>query len=153
MSRSGWEAIPTDSASSIQNQLWRPARRNASDASTSAQRPPTVSSRMCASAKARVLDRHDAGMSGAGAAAAVVSVSVALAVGGVTLLVVLGVDVDAPDVVMGAQDVLDRQHRGVHRVILVVVPVHAVAAHRIHVGGVILDPGAHDLDLGLVRVV
>ena len=34
---------------------------------------------------------------------------------------------------VGAEDVLDREHRGEHRVVLVVVPVHAVAADRIHV--------------------
>ena len=53
------------------------------------------------------------------------------------LLVVLLLDVDRPDVVMGAEDVLDGQHRRVHRVVLVVVLVHAVATDRMHVGRVL----------------
>ena len=54
--------------------------------------------------------------------------------GVVALFVVLLLDVHRPDVVVGAEDVLDREHRRVHRVVLVVVPVHAVAADRVHVG-------------------
>ena len=54
------------------------------------------------------------------------------------LLVVLLLDVDVPHVVGGAlHDVLDRQHGRVHRVVLVVVAVHAVAPDRLHVGGVL----------------
>src|SRR4051794_25744889 len=39
------------------------------------------------------------------------------------LLVVLGLDVHRPDVVVGAEDVLDGEHGRVHRVVLVVVLV------------------------------
>ena len=42
----------------------------------------------------------------------------------------------------GAEDVLHAEHRGVHRVVLVVVAVHAVAPDRIHVGRVLLEPAA-----------
>src|SRR5438105_1651214 len=151
---SGCEATPTDSASSIQNQLCCPSRRSASDASTSAHRPVTVTSRRYVSTNSWRLARHDGSGGGACRAAAAGSVSdVALAVSGVTLLVVLLVDVDTPDVVIGAEDVLHRQHRGVHRMVLVVVAVHAVAADGIDVGRVLLEPGAHRLDTGLVRVV
>ena len=59
---------------------------------------------------------------------------------GVVLLVVLLFDVDRPDVVVGTVDVLDGQHGRVHGVVLVVVLVHAVAAHRVDVGGVLLEP-------------
>ncbi len=51
-------------------------------------------------------------------------------------LVVLLFDVHRPDVVVGAEDVLHAEHRGVHRVVLVVVAVHAVATDRVHVGRV-----------------
>src|SRR2546425_10477526 len=100
MAWSGCEAIPTDSASSIQNQLCWFSRRSASDSRTSRQRPATVSSRVCAAATARAVARHDAG--GAvvdapgGAGSSSVSEVVALAVSGVTLLVVLRVDIDTP---------------------------------------------------------
>src|SRR5205823_2606746 len=43
------------------------------------------------------------------------------------LFVVLLLDVDRPDVVVGAEDVLHREHGREHRVVLVVVLVHAVA--------------------------
>src|SRR5438132_13219854 len=46
------------------------------------------------------------------------------------VLVVLGFDVHRPHVVVGSEDVLDGQHRREHRMILVVVLVHAVAAAR-----------------------
>src|SRR3546814_3107856 len=49
------------------------------------------------------------------------------------LLVVLGVDVHVPDVVIGTEDVLDRQHGRVHRVVLVVVAVHAIAPDGVDV--------------------
>src|SRR2546427_8977419 len=125
---SGCEATPTDSASSIQNQLCCPSSRSASDASTSAHRPATVTSRRYASTNSWRLARHDASGVGACRAAAAGSVSdVALAVSGVTLLVGLLVDGDTPDFVLGAQDVLHRQPRGVHRMVLVVVAGHSVA--------------------------
>ena len=60
--------------------------------------------------------------------------------GGDLLLVVLLLDVHVPHVVVGAEDVLDREHRGEHRVVLVVVAVHAVASDRMHVGRVLGDP-------------
>src|SRR6478736_1828136 len=70
------------------------------------------------------------------------------------LLVVLLLAVHLPHVVDRAgHDVLDREHRGVHRVVLVVVAVHAVAADRVHVGGAVGEPLAHALHVGLVAVV
>src|SRR5690606_23361094 len=74
--------------------------------------------------------------------------------GGCLLLVVLLLDVDLPDVVGGAGgDVLGGEHGRVHRVVLVVVPVHAVAAHRVHVRRAVLQPLAHALHVGLVALV
>src|SRR5213078_375832 len=56
-------------------------------------------------------------------------------------LVVLLLDVHAPDVVVRAGgDVLGRQHRRVHRVVLVVVPVHAVAADGVDVRRAVVEP-------------
>src|SRR5678816_514462 len=50
------------------------------------------------------------------------------------LFVVLLFHVHAPHVVLrAARDVLGRQHRGVHRVILVVVAMHSVPPYRIPV--------------------
>src|SRR5262249_53723453 len=50
------------------------------------------------------------------------------------LFVTLLFYVHRPDVVRRAvEDVLHAEHRGEHRVILVVVPVHAVAPDRVHV--------------------
>ena len=69
-------------------------------------------------------------------------VAAARRVSPVLLLVVLLLDVHRPDVVVGAEDVLDREHRGEHRVVLVVVAVHAVAADRIHVRRVLVEPRA-----------
>src|SRR5688500_18897643 len=46
--------------------------------------------------------------------------------GGPPGLVVLLLDVHGPDVVVRAEEVLHREHRGEHRVILVVVLVHPV---------------------------
>src|SRR5579872_6230038 len=88
---------------------------------------PAVSSRRArASARAR---RHPPGQDGR------VSPGAALGRRPRLLLVVLLVHVDGPDVVAGAvHDVVDRQQRRVHRVVLVVVLVHAVAAHGVHVG-------------------
>ena len=37
--------------------------------------------------------------------------------------------------------------------VLVVVPEHAVAAHRVHVGGVLAEPGPQHVDVGAVAVV
>ena len=47
--------------------------------------------------------------------------------------VILVVGVHAPDVMMRAEQVLDRQHGRNHRVILVVVLVHAVAAGNLEI--------------------
>src|SRR5581483_4067013 len=71
------------------------------------------------------------------------------------LFVILGLDVYRPRVMPRAvEDVLDGQHRRVHRVVLVVVLVHAVATDRVHVAGVLLEPAAHDVDvLAVVLVV
>src|SRR4029079_6002819 len=69
------------------------------------------------------------------------------------LLVVLGLDVHRPDVVIGAHDVLDGEHGGVHRVVLVVVLVHPVATEGPDVGGVVGQPRAQHLDVGGIGVV
>src|SRR3974390_1855454 len=55
---------------------------------------------------------------------------------GCTGLVILGVLVHGPDIVvhLAGDDVARRQQRGHHRVILVVVFVHAVAADEMKVG-------------------
>src|SRR5262249_48912893 len=78
----------------------------------------------------------------AGAASGVVTSASRLVLGVVArlLLVVLLFDIHRPHVVVRTEDVLDRQHRGIHRVILVVVTVHAVTADGIHVGRVLGDP-------------
>ena len=48
--------------------------------------------------------------------------------------------IDRPDVVVGTVQVFDGQHRCVHRVVLVVVLVHAVAANEMDVGSFGIDP-------------
>src|SRR3954454_21927472 len=70
-------------------------------------------------------------------------------------LVVLLLDVDLPDVVRHAVgDGLHREHRGVHRVVLVVVLVHAVAADRVDVRRVGVEPATEHVDvLAVVLVV
>src|SRR5947209_3474878 len=71
--------------------------------------------------------------------------------GPATRLVVVLLDVDLPHVVRGAlDDVLHGQHRGEHRVVLVVVPEHPVAPDRVQVGGVGVHPGADGLQVLLV---
>src|SRR3954470_11529673 len=69
--------------------------------------------------------------------------------------VVFLLDVDLPDVVRHAVgDGLHREHRGVHRVVLVVVLVHAVAADRVDVRSVGVEPGTeHDDVVAVVLVV
>ena len=76
-----------------------------------------------------------------------------LVVGLATFFVVLGVGVDLPGVEPAqAQDVPRGQQRGHHRVILVVVLVHAVAAGQLEVGQV-GQPAADHGQVGLVLVV
>ena len=60
--------------------------------------------------------------------------------------------VHAPDVVIRPEDILHRQHCGQHRVILIVVLVHAVAADRVHVRRVLLDPAPQHVDVVQQRV-
>jgi hypothetical protein len=68
--------------------------------------------------------------------------------------VVFLLDVDGPDVVVGAAgDVLGGEHRGVHRVVLVVVAVHAVAADGMHVGRVLRQPVDDCRHVGFVGLV
>ena len=52
---------------------------------------------------------------------------------------VLLFDVHGPDVVVRAEEVLDRQHRGVHGVVLVVVLVHAVAADEVQAASMLVE--------------
>src|SRR5687768_6030974 len=68
-------------------------------------------------------------------------------------LVVRLLDVDLPDVVVGAEEVLHGQEGRVHRVVLVVVLVHPVAPHGVHVGGVVGEPGPQHVDVLLVGLV
>src|SRR6266702_4399852 len=82
----------------------------------------------------------------------------ASATGGVVLfrrlLVVLLFDVHAPDVVAGAGgDVLGREHRRVHRVVLVVVAVHAVAPDGVDVRRAVVEPLDDAGHIGLVVLV
>src|SRR5204862_3919483 len=70
------------------------------------------------------------------------------------LFVVLLLDVHAPHVVLRAGgDVLGREHRRVHRVVLVVVPVHPVATDGMDVGGAVLQPFDDARNVGLVVLV
>src|SRR2546423_3505782 len=116
---SGWGATPTDSASSIQNQLCCPSRRSASDASASAHRPATVTSRRYVSTNSWRLARHDGSGVGACRAAAAGSVSdVAPAGSGATLPRGLLLDAHTPAVAIGAEEVLPRHHSRVHSNIL-----------------------------------
>ena len=62
-------------------------------------------------------------------------------------------DVDRPHVVVGPEDVVDREDRRHHRVVLVVVLVHAVATRRHDVRGVVGDPVPQDRDVVLVVLV
>ena len=64
---------------------------------------------------------------------------------------VLGLDIDLPHVVGGAvDDVLDGEHRRVHRVVLIVVAMHAVAAHRVDIGDVRVEPASQHIDVVVV---
>ena len=63
-------------------------------------------------------------------------------------------DVDFPDVVGRAiHDVLHGQHRGVHRVVLIVVAMHAVTANWVNIGCAIVEPLAQTLHIGFVTLV
>jgi hypothetical protein len=67
------------------------------------------------------------------------------------LFVVVLFDVDRPHVVLLAVGyVLDGEERGEHRVVLVVVTVHAVAADRVHVRRILGEPFPDDVDVLLV---
>ena len=64
--------------------------------------------------------------------------------------------VHAPGVVdaLARHDILDRQHRGHHRVVLVVVAVHAVASDKVQRGMLRFQFFPHDLNaLGIVLVI
>src|SRR5205823_7118757 len=68
-------------------------------------------------------------------------------------LVVLLLDIDRPQVVALAQDILHREHRGEHRMILVVVAVHAIAADRLQVGEIV-EPFADNPEcIGIFLIV
>jgi hypothetical protein len=69
--------------------------------------------------------------------------------------VIFGVLVHLPDVVdaRAGLDVFHRQHRGHHRVILIVVTVHPVAPHHMQRGETRLQIIAHGGDMGGIALV
>src|SRR6478609_5687928 len=81
------------------------------------------------------------------------AVGAATGLGVVADLVVPVLDVHRPHVVVGAEDVVDREDGRHHRVVLVVVLVHAVAPRRHQVWCVLGDPVAQDRDVVLVVLV
>ena len=68
-------------------------------------------------------------------------------------LVVVRLHVHRPGVETVPVEALDRQHRGQHRMILVVVAVHAIAAHRMDVGHLGFQPLADRLHLQVIAGV
>jgi len=67
--------------------------------------------------------------------------------------VILLFNIDGPHVMGSAVDVVDGQHCGEHRVILVVVLVHAVSTDEVHVWHVLVEVVCNDLDVRLVVAV
>src|SRR6478735_9240553 len=69
--------------------------------------------------------------------------------------VVLGILVDAPGVVqsLAGENVLDRQHRGHHRMVLVVVAMHSVAADEVQRRVLLLQLVPHCRDIGGISLV
>jgi hypothetical protein len=71
----------------------------------------------------------------------------------VALFVVLLLNVDRPHVVGRTEEVVHREHCGVHRVVRIVVAVHAVAPHRKYVWHFGLQPRPNRLNVLTVRCV
>ena len=74
--------------------------------------------------------------------------------GGSLLLVIFLVDIDLPNV-MGRviHDVFNCKHCRVHRMVLVVVAMHAVSTNGAHVRSAFVNPLSKFLNIGLVPLV